>query len=124
MARWPIAERVAGEQRKPFNLGSVWFEALVLGHSIRAPAVGYRVASDGIAFFCAPDVAAITEPHDALTALQFYLGDVAAITRPILRKKDSADRARIGPPATRLVQDRIRSEAIFTQCDRNRCWRS
>ena len=50
--------------RQLFHLGSVTWQAFALEHSIRVPAVGYRLTVGNTVPFYAPDVAAILEPED------------------------------------------------------------
>src|SRR5258706_10150789 len=63
------------------------------------------------------NVASIHEAHEALAGIQFYIGDGAAITRPILRKRDDA---LIGHASIRMQLEWCRTErvpaAIFTHC--------
>ncbi len=103
--------------RRPFYVGGVQFEAFRLEHSIRAPAVGYRLNAGGASVFYSPDVASIHEAHEALAGIQFYIGDGAAITRPTLRKRDHA---LIGHASIRMQLEWCRTErvpaAIFTHC--------
>ena len=116
IAHLPIVKKVVVEHRNPFHVGPVRFEAFALEHSIRAPAVGY-VASDDFSFFYAPDVAAIDEPHAALTGIELYVGDGAAITRPILRKRGGV---LIGHASMKTQLEWCKAErvssAIFTHC--------
>jgi phosphoribosyl 1,2-cyclic phosphodiesterase len=116
IGRWALPKRMVID-REPFDVGPFRFHAFALEHSIRAPAVGYRIESGGARLFYAPDVAAIFEPHDALSGARLYIGDGAAITRPIFRKRDSA---LIGHASIRMQLDWCRAEqisrAIFTHC--------
>ena len=111
------ADRVVTKVRRPFYVGGVQFEAFRLEHSIRAPAVGYRLNAGGASIFYSPDVASIHEAHEALAGIRLYIGDGAAITRPILRKRDHA---LIGHASIRMQLEWCRTErvpaAIFTHC--------
>lgn len=84
----PVLEKVIVEKRSPFKLFYVEFEAFPVEHSIRAPAVGYRFTAAGKSVFYAPDLVRILDQADALKNIRLYVGDGAAITRPILRKRD------------------------------------
>ena len=43
--RFPIANRHTVEPRHPFRIGTISFEAFSVEHSLRAPAVGYRITA-------------------------------------------------------------------------------
>jgi hypothetical protein len=89
----------------------------MLEHSIRAPAVGYRITTGRAHVFYAPDIVSIHNPHEALTGIQIYIGDGASITRPILRKRGGIF---IGHSSIRVQLEWCRNEgvrqAIFTHC--------
>jgi phosphoribosyl 1,2-cyclic phosphodiesterase len=71
--------------RKPTSIAGLLVEAFPVVHSVRAPAFGYRIAAPHAAFFYVPDVVAIPDEREALTGTCLYIGDGAALTRPILR---------------------------------------
>jgi hypothetical protein len=54
----------------------------------RAPAVCYRIEAGRTAVLYAPDVFAITDRKEALAGLDLDVGDGAAITRSIVRRRD------------------------------------
>ncbi|MBI4527752.1 MAG: MBL fold metallo-hydrolase [Deltaproteobacteria bacterium] len=70
------AEKIAG----------ITFEAFSVVHSIRAPAVGYRIQAGGAAIFYVPDVVRIRGRSEAFRGIDVYIGDGATISRPILRR--------------------------------------
>lgn len=74
--------------RKKHRIGGIQFEPFPLLHSLRCPAVGYRITSGKTKLFYAPDVAWIEEMEEALKEIQFYIGDGATIVRPMVRKKN------------------------------------
>ena len=117
IGRFPIAERRVVEARLPFTIGGVTFEAFPVEHSLRAPAVGYRVTGDGPIFFYAPDVAAIPQQGEALHKAELYIGDGATIVRSMVRMRG---RVRIGhaPISAQLAwcEDEGVARAIFTHC--------
>jgi phosphoribosyl 1,2-cyclic phosphodiesterase len=84
--RWPLDLRYV-EPRKPFRLGAIELEAFTLEHSLRAPAVGYRVTAGRASLFYASDVAAIHELRAALQRCRLYVGDGATMVRPMVRKR-------------------------------------
>jgi len=114
---YPIADRRLIDERKPIEIGPLRVEAFAVEHSLRAPAVGYRISDGHKGFFYAPDVVAIPECSAALRGIDLYVGDGATITRPILRNRGGV---LIGhtPISTQLDwcrEERVRS-AIFTHC--------
>ena len=104
-------------RRQPFELDGIGIEAFPLEHSLRAPAVGYRIAAGRVSSFYAPDVASIPDRREALAELDPYVGDGAAIVGPILRRRDGVP---IGHASIRDQLDWCRLEgvarAIFTHC--------
>lgn len=86
----PIPERAMVESRTPFDIRCIRFEAFPLEHSLRAPAVGYRISTARTALFYAPDMVRIRDQQEALADIQLYIGDGAFITRSILRKRGNA----------------------------------
>jgi phosphoribosyl 1,2-cyclic phosphodiesterase len=73
---------------RPFHIGSTVFEAIPVEHSLRAPAVGFRLRQhQGNRIFYVPDVASITNSTHVLSRTTIYIGDGATILRPILRKR-------------------------------------
>jgi phosphoribosyl 1,2-cyclic phosphodiesterase len=90
MAGYPIARRCVIAPRHAIDIAGIVFEAFALDHSVRAPAVGYRVSAGGHSFFYAPDVVAIRDHAAALAGVDLYIGDGSAMTRPIVRRHGSA----------------------------------
>jgi phosphoribosyl 1,2-cyclic phosphodiesterase len=117
LSRFPLQDRKVIQPLKPFRVGGVNFEAFPLEHSLRAPAVGYRVNGRGRAFFYVPDVAAIHRRRVALRGIDLYIGDGATIRRSMVRRRDHA---LIGhaPIAAQLEWCRREGvgQAIFTHC--------
>jgi phosphoribosyl 1,2-cyclic phosphodiesterase len=117
IARFPIADRRVIEARVPFKIGGVTFEAFKVEHSLRAPAVGYRVGANGQAFFYVPDLAAMREQHAAFEDIVLYIGDGATVTRSMVRRRDHAliGHAPIAAQLGWCEEEGVR-EAIFTHC--------
>jgi phosphoribosyl 1,2-cyclic phosphodiesterase len=86
-------------------------------HSVRAPAVGYRVSADTRCFFYLPDVAELRRTSDALGQIDVYIGDGATVKRSMVRRKNGA---LIGhAPITRQLDWCANAHvrrAIFTHC--------
>jgi phosphoribosyl 1,2-cyclic phosphodiesterase len=85
---FPIRERRRLPLTKAVVVDGVRFTALPVAHSIRAPAVGFRVAGDGKCFFYVPDVAMVHDPQRALRGVDLYIGDGATVTRSMVRTRD------------------------------------
>ena len=86
--RFPIDDRHLVRAKVPFRIGKLRFAAVPVEHSLRAPAVGYRVSHGRTAFFYVPDVASLPEPANALRGVALYVGDGATVTRSMVRKRD------------------------------------
>jgi phosphoribosyl 1,2-cyclic phosphodiesterase len=117
LGRYPIHAREEVRPREPFGLGAIRFEAFPVEHSLRAPAVGYRIEAGRVALFYVPDVVAIVDESEALADLDLYIGDGAAITRSIVRRRDGTP---IGHASVRQQLDWCAEaavpRAVFTHC--------
>jgi phosphoribosyl 1,2-cyclic phosphodiesterase len=115
--RFPIEDRRLVEPRKPVVIGGVSFEAFCVQHSLRAPAVGYRIGRGRSTFFYVPDLAAIEEQHEALRGIALYVGDGATIVRSMVRVRDHAliGHAPIAAQLGWCEQEGVR-RASFTHC--------
>ena len=117
IASFPIEDRRSVHPRKPFRIGGIAFEAFPVQHSLRAPAVGYRVSRGRAALFYVPDVASIREQTAALRGISLYVGDGATLVRSMVRRRG---RSLIGhaPIKTQLLwcQREGVKTAIFTHC--------
>jgi phosphoribosyl 1,2-cyclic phosphodiesterase len=102
---------------RPMVIGGVTFKAYAVQHSIRAPAVGYRVSARGSSFFYLPDVAWLPNASVALRGIDIYIGDRATIVRPLVRKRGGT---LIGHAAMatqlRWCQEAHVQRAVFTHC--------
>jgi phosphoribosyl 1,2-cyclic phosphodiesterase len=88
IAAFPIAERRLMEPGRPLTVGGFPVEAVPVHHSLRAPAVGYRIGAGSDAFFYAPDVAALVDPAAAIEGCTLYIGDGAALDAGLLRSEE------------------------------------
>lgn len=117
LGAYPIADRRVIRANVPFKLGALALTAYPVVHSIRAPAVGYRVARGKTSFFYVPDLVSIEDRQRALRSIDLYIGDGATVGRPIVRHRQG--RA-IGHSPIRVQLDWCREEgvgdAIFTHC--------
>jgi phosphoribosyl 1,2-cyclic phosphodiesterase len=117
ISRYPLDDRRIVKPRTPFRIGGVRLEAFPVEHSIRAPAVGYRVSGDCAVFFYVPDLAAIPDQGEALRGIDLYIGDGATITRSMVRHRDHV---LIGHAPVKAQLGWCEAEgvprAIFTHC--------
>jgi phosphoribosyl 1,2-cyclic phosphodiesterase len=84
---YPIADRRTIEPRVPFDIGAIRLEAFAVEHSIRAPAVGYRVTAGRVSVFYAPDLIYIHERGAALAGARAFIGDGATLVRSFVRRR-------------------------------------
>jgi phosphoribosyl 1,2-cyclic phosphodiesterase len=115
--RYPIRDRRQIPLRRSITIERVKFKAFPVEHSIRAPAVGYRVSTAARDFFYVSDVANLPDPADALRGVALYIGDGATIKRSMVRKQKGT---MVGhaPVTTQLgwcAKAHVR-RAIFTHC--------
>jgi len=114
---YPLEDRRMVRPRTPFRVEGVRFEAFRVEHSLRAPAVGYRVNADRTTFFYVPDLAAIPNQRAALRGIDLYVGDGATVVRSMVRKKDHKliGHAPIAAQLQWCGAEGVR-HAIFTHC--------
>ena len=95
----------------------VTLEAFAVEHSLRAPAVGYRISAGGRRVFYVPDLVSIRERTRALSGVQAYIGDGASIVRPIVRWRGGTPFGH-APICTQLdwCQAEGVRRAIFSHC--------
>jgi len=113
---WPLPERQLMSRRKPRAIAGVVFEAVPVVHSIRAPAVGYRITAGRTTIFYVPDVLELRD-RSTLADIALYVGDGASIDRPIVR-----GRGRLAVGHTSIAEqlrwcaDANVPRAVFTHC--------
>ncbi len=116
---FPIPQKLRHviEPRKKRRICGIQFEAFSLIHSLRCPAVGYRITCEKMRLFYAPDVAWIEQMDDALKNIQVYIGDGATITRIMIRKKGDKifGHANVRQQLTWCKKHRV-PEMIVTHC--------
>jgi glyoxylase-like metal-dependent hydrolase (beta-lactamase superfamily II) len=114
---YPIAERRSLAPGVREAIAGIGFRAWPVQHSLRCPAVGYRIDAGGAAAFYLPDVAAFPDHLEALAGIALFIGDGASITRPILRERDGV---RLGHAPIRAQLGWCRNAgvrvALFTHC--------
>jgi len=112
-----VRDRVTIPPRSPFGIHDIILEAFPVEHSVRAPAVGYRITVGRSSVFYVPDLVYIYEAQEALDGICLYVGDGATLHRPIIRKRGAA---LVGHAAITTQLDWCRREgverALFTHC--------
>jgi len=115
--RFPIEDRRTLPLNKSLPIDGLLFKVVPVEHSVRAPAVGFRVSMKRRSLFYVPDVAAFRNAAGVLAGIDVYIGDGATIRRSMVRKRG---RARIGHASIvdQLVWCRKVGipRAIFTHC--------
>jgi phosphoribosyl 1,2-cyclic phosphodiesterase len=84
---YPIHDQRRLPLRKAVTINGIRFRAFPVQHSIRAPAVGYRVSAKAGSFFYLPDVAWLPNAPGVLRGINVYIGDGATMKRSMLRKR-------------------------------------
>jgi phosphoribosyl 1,2-cyclic phosphodiesterase len=117
LTRYPVDRAAVVVPGRSFDVAGISFEAFAVEHSLRAPAVGYRVGRGPAAFVYLPDVARLARPRAALAEICLYVGDGASPTRPILRGREGV---LIGHASIRQQLEWCAEagvpEAVFTHC--------
>jgi len=115
---YPIRERIEVQPRQPVRMGDgLTFEAFPVMHSLRAPAVGYRITAGRETVFYAPDVVDVEEREEALASVELFIGDGATLTRSMVRRHNdrlfghTTVRAQLG-----WCQKAGIPRALFTHC--------
>jgi phosphoribosyl 1,2-cyclic phosphodiesterase len=103
--------------RKAVLIGGIRFSAIPVQHSIRAPAVGYRVSANGRCFFYLPDIAELPKAAETLRGIDLYIGDGATVRRSMVHRKEgeSVGHAPIVRQLDWCAKAHVRL-AIFTHC--------
>jgi phosphoribosyl 1,2-cyclic phosphodiesterase len=113
---YPIKDRHLVEPGQPFEVGGIRFEAWPVEHSLRAPAVGYRICGDKDELFYSPDIVALPDPA-ALQGTRLYIGDGASPVQPLVRLQENR---KTGHASMReqlqWCQEEGVPRAIFTHC--------
>lgn len=100
------------------EIGSITIEAFEVYHSLRAPAVGYRITAGKRSLFYVSDLVEIKKPREALSGTDLYIGDGAIITRKILVREKQGVKTGHSPISEQLLwcQKYGVPRAIFTHC--------
>ncbi|WP_041286429.1 MBL fold metallo-hydrolase [Desulfomonile tiedjei] len=117
ISEFEIRDRHIMQPGRAFRIAGFSVEAFAVEHSIRCPAVGFRVTAGKKSFFYAPDIVAIVDRSAALSQVQLYIGDGATIERSLVRRSGeyvighTPIRTQIGWCEKEAVP-----QAIFTHC--------
>lgn len=87
IAEYPIERRHVIEHRVPVDVEGVTFEAFPVQHSIRAPAVGYRITAGRVTVWYSPDLVYVDDRDRALGGAAVYVGDGATMTESFVRRQ-------------------------------------
>jgi ribonuclease BN (tRNA processing enzyme) len=115
--RFHIHERRKMPLKQSVAIDGVRFMAYRVQHSIRAPAVGYRVTAKAGSVFYLPDVARLPNAAEALRGVSIYIGDGATLRRSMVRMKDGTliGHAPITAQLDWCAKAHVR-RVIFTHC--------
>jgi len=118
LQHFPIKDRFEVRPREKTTISGITFEAFPVDHSVRCPAVCYRVSeSDSSLLYC-PDVVAIKDRTPAMRGIDVYIGDAATLTHPFVRRAESG--ALTGHTTVKAQIGWCRAEgvdrAVFTHC--------
>jgi len=114
---FPIQDRREMPIKKSVMIDGVKFKAYPVQHSVRAPAVGYRVSANGVSFFYVPDVAGLPDAPNALRGgqrLHRRRSDYDTLNGA--QEERRVDRPRSHYGATQLVQNGGYSPRYFHPC--------
>ncbi len=117
MADFPIRTQHSLNPGESASVAGIGIESCAVLHSLRAPAVGYRISAGRTTIFYVPDVVEIPDRADVLSKVCLYIGDGATIDRPLVRYKDGKA---FGHTTLRAQVDWCAEagigQALFTHC--------
>ena len=92
MAEYAISaeQRREVKPRTPFTIRDITLEAFPVEHSIRAPAVGYRIMAGRVTVWYGPDLVYVDDRDQALGGCSVYIGDGATMTESFVRRRGDA----------------------------------
>ena len=116
---YPIRMRRRIDAQQPETIEGVRFLAFTVEHSIRCPAVGYRIAAGRATLWYAPDLVYIHQRSEALRSVDLYIGDGATLQRSLVRRQGNRLTGHT-PMRTQLTwcEKEGIAEAIITHCGR------
>ncbi|MFW6150612.1 MAG: MBL fold metallo-hydrolase [Chloroflexota bacterium] len=84
------ANPVVVQLGRRFELGPITGYAYRVLHSIRCPAVGFKLTLDGKMLVYNPDVVDIVDKDGVLTGVDYYVGDGSSVRANLVRRKGDA----------------------------------
>jgi ribonuclease BN (tRNA processing enzyme) len=117
MNAYRIEQRHTIGIRNRLLVQGIGLEAFSVIHSVRAPAVGYRITAGRAAIFYVPDLIDINDRAQALQGIKLFIGDGASMTRPLVRRHGNelfghtTIRAQLG-----WCQEEGVKQVVFTHC--------
>ncbi len=113
-----LDKRFLIKPRKKIKFGSLVIRAFFIVHSIKAPAVSYRISGGKKTIFYTGDIVYIPDRKEALTNIDLLIADGATINRPMIRKSKEGVLFGHAPIATQLTwcQKEGIPRAIITHC--------
>lgn len=95
----------------------VSFQPIKVLHSLKAPAVSFRISIDKKTFFYSGDIAYLPDQKRNLKNVNLYIGDGSAVQKSLIRKKNSQiyGHASVKTQINWCTHAGIKS-AIFTHC--------
>lgn len=82
---YPLTEQRRLAKNQILTVKGLLVQAVPLHHSLRAPAIGFRIQVGHTCLFYSPDVAALIEPGTTLKGVDLYIGDGSALDDSLLR---------------------------------------
>jgi phosphoribosyl 1,2-cyclic phosphodiesterase len=114
---FPTRERLTVVPRREIEIAGMTFVAFRLEHSLRAPAVGYRISAGDTSIFYCPDVVSIHGRRMALAGISAYIGDGACLSGSLVHRRGTRLIGHV-PIETQLAWCRAAGvpKAIITHC--------
>ena len=88
--RFPIRDRGAMSVGRSIIIDHLRFKAFPVEHSRRALGVGLRICAGESCLVYVPDVGETPDRPRPLRRIELYIGDVATVRRPMVRRKNGA----------------------------------
>lgn len=120
MKRYPIPaeQRFVCDHRTKIKIGNLIIEPFNVEHSLRAPAMGYRITDGKKTIFYVSDLVNIIDAKQALSNVDLYIGDGAIVIRRMLVRHKDHHLVGHSPIEAQLDWCKKYSipQAIFTHC--------
>lgn len=90
LKHYPVKRFRVFKPGRELHLGPFRVRPYEVVHSIRAPAVGFRIRACETTLAYNPDIISIVHERSVLTGVDVYIGDGASLTRPLVRRRGDA----------------------------------